>query len=68
MENTTLNLMTQVTLFKGCVRYIFAGLLFLSRKESNCGTWKKLFHFKSSFRSPENQIYFSFMTSSNAQA
>ena len=43
--------------FKGCVHYIFA-TLFLSLKESTCETRKNafLFHFKISFRSPENQI------------
>ena len=42
---------------KGCVRYIFASLFFRSKREylSNSGKCF-LFHFKSSFRSPENQV------------
>ena len=40
-----------------CVRYIFASLFFRSKQE-HLSTWRKcfLFHFKSSFRSRENQI------------
>ena len=43
--------------FKGCVRYIFASLIFLSKREH---LWNKeecvLFHLKSSFHSWDNQI------------
>ena len=44
-------------LFKGCVRYIFAGLFFKSKLEhlSNCERCL-LFHFKSSFSFQENQM------------
>ena len=44
-------------LFKGCVCYIFASLFFKSKGE-HLGNKEKcfLFHFKSSFRSRENQI------------
>ena len=43
--------------FKGCVRYIFASLFFKSKLE-HLPNWERcfLFHFKSSFRSQENQI------------
>ena len=44
-------------MFKGCVHYIFASFLFKSKREH---LWnleeKNLFHFKSFFRSRENQI------------
>ena len=43
--------------FKGCVRYIFAILFFKSKREHLSNQKKRfLFHFKSSFRSGENQI------------
>ena len=47
----------KLDVLKGCVRYIFASL-FLSLNESTFQNKKKsfLFHFKSSFRSQENQI------------
>ena len=56
---------------KGCVCYIFASLFCMSKREH---LWKKeksfLFHFKSSFRSWDNQILtfqiLNIMTSSNA--
>ena len=42
---------------KGCVRYIFAGLFFKSKGQHLENKEKCfLFHFKSSFRSRENQI------------
>ena len=42
---------------KGCVHYIFAGLFFKSKRERLSNQEKSsLFHFKSSFRSRENQI------------
>ena len=44
-------------IFKGCVCYICASLFFLSLNKSTFQTRKNfLFHFKSSFRSCENQI------------
>ena len=43
--------------FHGCVCYIFAGLLFRSKREHLLNYEKYfLFHFQSSFRSGENQI------------
>ena len=43
--------------FKGCVRYIFASVFFKSKREHLSNEEKCfLFHFKSSFRSQENQI------------
>ena len=44
-------------MFKGCVGYIFASLFFKSKQEY-LSNYEKcfLFHFKSSFRSRENQI------------
>ena len=43
--------------FKGCVWYIFASLFFKSKLQ-HLPNWERrfLFHFKSSFRSQENQI------------
>ena len=42
---------------QGCVRYIFTSLFFKSKLE-HLSNWERcfLFHFKSSFRSQENQI------------
>ena len=44
-------------ILKGCVRYIFTSLFFISKREH---LWNKekcfLFHFESSFRSWDNQI------------
>ena len=46
--------------FKGCVRYIFASLFFMSREHLREHLWNKeecfLFHLESSFRSWDNQI------------
>ena len=47
----------QCTVIKGCVRYAFASFFFKSKKEHLRNKEKCfLFHFKSSFRSRENQI------------
>ena len=44
-------------ILKGCVRYIFANLFFKSKRGHLSNKEKYfLFHFKSSFRSQENQI------------
>ena len=59
--------------FKGCVRYIFASLFYLSKRKQ---LWNKkncfLFYLQSSLRSWDSQILsfqmFKVMTSSNAQA
>ena len=43
--------------FKGCVKYIFASFFFKCKREHLSSSEKCfLFHFKSSFRSRENQI------------
>ena len=62
-----------LSLLKGCVRYIFASLFCVSKRQHfrNKEKWF-LLHFESSFRSWNNQILtfsiFKIMTSSNAQA
>ena len=62
-----------LSLLKGCVRYIFASLFCVSKRQHfrNKEKWF-LFHFESSFRSWNNQILtfsiFKIMTLSNAQA
>ena len=54
-ENIRINIRNSY--LKGCVRYIFASLFFKSKPEHLSNVEKYfLFHFKSSFRSQENQI------------